>query len=80
MEKSTKVETRPDNILARIAKQGTVHLEVMGPCSACGHVANRTKCGEPIVGSVMTEEGNGRTIGTALTDLPGDVTCEKCKK
>ncbi len=79
MAKSTKTDDRPDNILARIAKQGPVHLEVVGPCETCGHVASHTKCGAPIVGSVMASKGLSRTIGTALTDIPGDVSCEKCK-
>lgn len=78
MEKSTKVDTRSAETVAREGRRGPVHLEVAEPCSTCGTVANRTKCGEPILGSVMSPDAKTRTIGTALTDIPSEVTCGKC--
>lgn len=79
MEKSTKVDTRSGETIARMGRRGDVHMEVAEPCPTCGTVANRTKCGDPILGSVMNAEGEGRTIGTALTDIPSEVTCARCK-
>ncbi len=79
MEQATKVDARSSETIAREVRRGDVHLEVRIPCSECGLVANRTKCGEPIAGSVLSMDGETRTIGTALTDVPGDVTCVKCK-